>query len=45
MGLLCIGALVACLARLWFPVKDMRDKGLIDEGAYAQKKRGFLDKI
>jgi uncharacterized protein YutE (UPF0331/DUF86 family) len=25
-------------------LKDLRDKGLIDEGAY-EKKRGFLDKI
>jgi hypothetical protein len=26
-------------------LKDLRDKGLIDEGAYEKKKRGFLDKI
>jgi len=26
-------------------LKDLRDKELIDEGAYEQKKKGFLDKI
>ena len=26
-------------------LKDLRDKGLIEEGTYAQKKKGFLDKI